>query len=201
MLTTRFVSKRDRVADERWTTRIKCFLFLGPGRLIVEVSRPHSHTHTHTHHTHAAGLLWTRDRPGAQTTTRQHTTLTRDRHPCPRRDSNPQPPQVSGMGNKCLGIRIFMMRDRQDGQIHNCCKHAGKPKIKVMNNTRTYSILQKCVVRKCSVCARMDGFDVTGTESSGNATVQSRVLRILCFYLLPSTRFVFRNFSRFTAPK
>ena len=51
MLTARLVSTRDRVADERWTTGIKCFLFLGPGRLIVEVSRPHYHT------PHAAGLL------------------------------------------------------------------------------------------------------------------------------------------------
>jgi hypothetical protein len=93
-----------------------------------------------------------------------------------------------------------MMRDWKDGQTHNCSKHAGKPKIKCVNNTRTYGILQKCVVRKCSVCARMAGFDVTGTESSGNVTMQSGVIRILGFSLLPSSRFAFRNFSRFTAP-
>jgi hypothetical protein len=29
-------------------------------------------------------------RPDAETSTRQHTTLTRDKHPCPRRDLNPQ---------------------------------------------------------------------------------------------------------------
>ena len=58
-----------------------------------------------------------------------------------------------------------MMGDWKDGQIHNCCKHAGKPKIEGMNNTRTYSILQECAVRKCSVRARMAGFDVTGTDS------------------------------------
>ena len=44
-------------------------------------------THTHTH-THSVGLLWTRDRPVTETSTRQHTTLTRDRHPCPWRVRN-----------------------------------------------------------------------------------------------------------------
>jgi hypothetical protein len=39
---------------------------------------------------HSVGLLWTRDQPVAETSTWQHTTLTRDGHPCPRRDSNPQ---------------------------------------------------------------------------------------------------------------
>jgi hypothetical protein len=39
----------------------------------------------------SVGLLWTSDRPVAETTT-----LTRDTYPCPRRDSNPQPQQASG---------------------------------------------------------------------------------------------------------
>jgi hypothetical protein len=39
----------------------------------------------------SVGLLWTSDQPVAETSTWQHTTLTRDRHPCPRRDSNPRP--------------------------------------------------------------------------------------------------------------
>ena len=37
-------------------------------------------------------LLWTSDQPDAETSTLQHT---KDRHPCPRRDSNPQPQQAS----------------------------------------------------------------------------------------------------------
>jgi hypothetical protein len=37
----------------------------------------------------SVGLLWTRDKLVAETSTWQHTTLTRDRHPCPRWDSNP----------------------------------------------------------------------------------------------------------------
>jgi hypothetical protein len=41
-------------------------------------------------HTHLVGLLWKRDRPVAETCTWQQTTLTRDRHPFIRRESNPQ---------------------------------------------------------------------------------------------------------------
>jgi hypothetical protein len=39
-----------------------------------------SHSKTHTH---SVGLLWKRDRPVAVTSTWQHTTLTRNRHPWP----------------------------------------------------------------------------------------------------------------------
>ena len=44
---------------------------------------------------HAVGLLWTRDQSDAETSTWQHTTLTRDRLPCLRWDSNPQSQQAS----------------------------------------------------------------------------------------------------------
>lgn len=37
-------------------------------------------------HTHSAGLLWTRDRPVAETSTGQPTVPTSDEHPFPRRD-------------------------------------------------------------------------------------------------------------------
>jgi hypothetical protein len=39
---------------------------------------------------HSVGFLWTRDQLVAEISTWQHTTLTRDRHPCHRRDSNPK---------------------------------------------------------------------------------------------------------------
>jgi len=42
--------------------------------IIVEASLSHSDT------PHSVGLLWTSDQPDAQTSTRQHTTLTRDIH-------------------------------------------------------------------------------------------------------------------------
>jgi hypothetical protein len=58
----------------------------GLGRLIFR-----GFTITHFLDTpHSVGLLWTRDQLVAETSTWQHTTLTRDRHPCPRQDSNPQ---------------------------------------------------------------------------------------------------------------
>jgi hypothetical protein len=47
------------------------------GLLIVEDSRSHSDT------SHSAGLLWTSDQPDAEASTGQHTTIPRDRHPCP----------------------------------------------------------------------------------------------------------------------
>jgi hypothetical protein len=50
-----------------------------------------SKLHDHTVTLHSARLLWTRD----QTSTRQHTTLTTDRHPCTRRNSKPQSQQAS----------------------------------------------------------------------------------------------------------
>jgi len=52
--------------------------------ITAETSRSHSDT------PHSVGLLWTSDQPDAETYTWQHKTITRDRQPCPRRDSNPQ---------------------------------------------------------------------------------------------------------------
>ena len=42
------------------------------------------------------GLLWTSDQLVAETSTWQHTTLTTDKYPCPRRGSNPRSQQASG---------------------------------------------------------------------------------------------------------
>ena len=58
--------------------------------LIVGASRSHSDN------PHSVGLLWISDRPEAETSTWQHTTLTTDRHPYPRWDSNPQSQQEGG---------------------------------------------------------------------------------------------------------
>jgi len=58
--------------------------------LIAEDSWSHSHT------PHLVGLFWTSDQPVAETSTWQHTTLKTNRHPCPRRNSNPQFHQASG---------------------------------------------------------------------------------------------------------
>jgi len=63
---------------------------VGHGLFIHELSRSHTTTHQ------SVGLLWTSDQLVAETSTCKHTTLTTDRHPCPRWDSNPQSQQASG---------------------------------------------------------------------------------------------------------
>ena len=67
---------------------------VGQGLLIFEALRSHSDT------PHSVGFLWTSDQPDAETSTWQHTTLTRDRHPRLLRDANPQSQQASGCGPK-----------------------------------------------------------------------------------------------------
>ena len=53
-----------------------------------------------THNTHnrqtSIGLLWKGDQPIAETSTWQHTTLTTDKHLCPRWDSNPRSRKACG---------------------------------------------------------------------------------------------------------
>jgi hypothetical protein len=67
-------------------------LYSGLRRIIVEVSRSHTDT------LRSVEFLWTRDRPVAETSTWQQTTLTTDRHQCPRWYSNPQSQQASDTG-------------------------------------------------------------------------------------------------------
>jgi hypothetical protein len=57
---------------------------VGLGVIIIESSRSHSDT------LHPVGLLWTNYQSDEQTSTLPHRTLTRDRQPFPRRDSNTQ---------------------------------------------------------------------------------------------------------------
>jgi len=59
-------------------------------QMTIEASRSHSVT------PQSVGLLWTGDQPDAETSTSQHTTLTRHRHPSAQWDSNPQSQQASG---------------------------------------------------------------------------------------------------------
>jgi len=56
---------------------------MGHGLLIIEASRTHSDT------PRSVRLLWTCDQADTETCTWQHTTLTRDIHPCLFRDWNP----------------------------------------------------------------------------------------------------------------
>jgi len=52
-----------------------------------------------------ATLLWARDQLIAETSTWQHTTLTRDRHLCPQRDSNPRSQKSSGLIHTIQKVR------------------------------------------------------------------------------------------------
>ena len=58
---------------------------VGQGLLIIEASRSHLDT------SHPVALLWMNYQPDAKTPASQHTTFTRDRHPCGRRDPNTIP--------------------------------------------------------------------------------------------------------------
>ena len=53
----------------------------------------HTHTHSHTSHTHGRTPL---DDGSARRRDLKYTSVTSERHPCPRRDSNPQSQQASG---------------------------------------------------------------------------------------------------------
>ena len=87
-------------------------ILIGQDVFFTESSLPHSDT------PHSVKLLLTRVQPDAETATLQHTTLTRDRHPCPRQNLNPhleptERPQThtldfaaSGIGWKYLLFRL-----------------------------------------------------------------------------------------------
>jgi len=72
--------------------------------------------HTMTH-PQSVGLLWTSDQLVAQTSTWQHTTLTTDKLPCPRWDSNPQPSRRAAAG---LRLRP---RGRWDRHLKSIVRH------------------------------------------------------------------------------
>ena len=74
-----------------------CLLIVGVVCCCCTLSHTWTHTHTHTH-TRLAGLLGTRDHAIAETSTRQHTKLTRDRHPFPQGSSNAKFQRASGCG-------------------------------------------------------------------------------------------------------
>jgi len=64
---------------------------VGQRLLIIDAWLSHSLDTPHT-----MGIFWTRDQSDAETSTWQHTTLTRDRQPCLVRDSTPKSQQASG---------------------------------------------------------------------------------------------------------
>jgi len=55
--------------------------------------------------TYLVGLPWTSDGLLQIPLPGQHTTITTDRHPCPRKVSNPQTQQASSRSNACFTAR------------------------------------------------------------------------------------------------
>ena len=87
--------------------------------LVIEALRSHSHTHTHSHtHSHtpcSVGLRWTSDQPDLYLTKHDPQET---RHPCLRRDSNPNPSKraaehrglnraATGIGRRCTHVENF----------------------------------------------------------------------------------------------
>ena len=57
---------------------------------------------THNDAPQSVGLLWTSDQLLADTSTWQHKTLTTDKHPCPRWDSNPRSQPAKNNSHSCV---------------------------------------------------------------------------------------------------
>jgi len=76
---------------------IHTFYFCGALTRFRVMAYPSGASRSHSLDTpQSVGLLWASDLPDAQTSTWQHTALTKDKHPWPRRDSNSQSQQASG---------------------------------------------------------------------------------------------------------
>ena len=71
---------------------------------------------------HSARFLWTSDQPDTETSTRQHTTLTGDKHPLPRWDSNPQSQQSSSLRPRLRPHGHWDRRLQSVAQIMSVCR-------------------------------------------------------------------------------
>jgi len=90
---------------------------LGQGLLIFEASRWHSDT------SQWVGLLWMSDRPDAETCTWRHTTLTRVKYSCPRRDSSgrkPTPYTAQPLGSCVMLLLLLVMSSILNKSLY-CC--------------------------------------------------------------------------------
>jgi len=76
---------------------MRAIFFGGASTRFWVMAAPYEVSQSHSLGTpHSVGLLWTSDRSVAENSTWQQTTLTRVRHPCRRRESNPQSQRASG---------------------------------------------------------------------------------------------------------
>jgi hypothetical protein len=66
------------------------FVFLEAATQFRAMVFPYGAERSHSDTLHSVWLVCTGDQPVPETSIWQHTTLTRESHPCPRRHSNPQ---------------------------------------------------------------------------------------------------------------
>lgn len=92
------------------------------GQYIVEASRPHLET------PHSLGLLWAIDRPIADTSIQQHTTLTAVTHPCSRRDTNSHSQQTKGRTPTPLTVRPLGSANVIPYLLAYSCVHIHRPR-------------------------------------------------------------------------
>jgi len=73
------------------------FFFSGASTQFRVMTSPYGTSGSHSlDSAHSVGVLSTSDQPEVETSPWKHTTLSKDRHPCSRRDSKPQSRQASG---------------------------------------------------------------------------------------------------------
>ena len=91
---------------------------VGQGLLIIEGSWSHSDT------PHSLGFHWTSDKPNAETSTWQHTTLTTYKHPCLRRDRTHNPSKRTAADLRSrgywdwLGTVLLMKKSHSSRRVH-----------------------------------------------------------------------------------
>ena len=111
---------------------------------MVIVAPDHTQWHIYIY-IRSIALLWMKDRSVAETPTWQHTTLTKDRHSCPRRYSNPQSQQASCRTHTRLRPRghrdgLFSFRCHNFDLIHFECGPILAPVNQVISCPRLYKL-------------------------------------------------------------
>ena len=99
-------------------------IFQFPWRNSPQWTRAFSLPRLQDHTPHSIGLLWSSDQPAGQTSTGQLTTLTKDRHPCSRRHSNPailasERLHIHALGRTATIIIIIMSPSVEVLHTHN----------------------------------------------------------------------------------
>jgi len=89
------------------------FFSYGASARFLVIAFPYGASRSHLDTQHSVGLPWTSDRPHAETSSWQLSTLTRDGHPFPSRNSNSQSQQANGL----------RWRGHWNRRSHYCCRN------------------------------------------------------------------------------